>query len=90
MAEYVEQRMEEMVPELEELERVQLLTKGEVKSLMNKRKGFEYKIQKRTKQKEDFLSYIQYETNLLDLIKIRREKTGYLHKKGKCFIRSIF
>jgi len=83
MAEYVEQRMEEMIPEIEELERVGLLSGKETKELIKKRKHFEYKIQKRTKQKEDFLGYIQYESNLLTLLEIRRDEIGYAHKKGQ-------
>jgi hypothetical protein len=39
----------------EELERCNLLTAPEVKELLRRRKHFEYKIQKRTKKKEDFL-----------------------------------
>eukprot|EP00092_Neocalanus_flemingeri_P021500 GFUD01023314.1.p1 GENE.GFUD01023314.1~~GFUD01023314.1.p1 ORF type:complete len:567 (+),score=246.89 GFUD01023314.1:58-1758(+) len=83
MAEYVEQRMEEMLGEVEQMERVNLLESREVKELLKKRKHFEYKIQKRTKTKEDFLSYIQYEVNLLSLLDIRRENTGYHHKKAE-------
>lgn len=83
MAEYVEQRMEEMIPEMEELERVGILSNTEVKELVKKRKHFEYKIQKRTKQKGDFLGYIEYESNLLTLIQLRREEIGYHHKKSK-------
>jgi len=83
MAEYVEQRMEEMVGEVEQMERVNLLDYKEVKELLKKRKHFEYKIQKRTKEKDDFLSYIQYEVNLLTLLNIRRENTGYQHKKAE-------
>lgn len=83
MAEYVEQRMEEMLGEVEQMERVNLLDSREVKELLKKRKHFEYKIQKRTKSKEDFMSYIQYEVNLLTLLDIRRENTGYGHKKAE-------
>eukprot|EP00090_Calanus_glacialis_P009595 TRINITY_DN17984_c0_g1_i1.p1 TRINITY_DN17984_c0_g1~~TRINITY_DN17984_c0_g1_i1.p1 ORF type:complete len:572 (-),score=233.17 TRINITY_DN17984_c0_g1_i1:52-1767(-) len=83
MAEYVEQRMEEMLGEVEQMERVNLLDNREVKELLKKRKHFEYKIQKRTKTREDFLSYIQYEVNLLSLLDIRRENTGYHHKKAE-------
>jgi len=83
MAEYVEARMEEMLGEVEQLERVELLDHKEVRTLLRKRKSFEYKIQKRTKKKEDFLSYIQYESNLLKLIELRRDDTGYRHKKGE-------
>jgi len=83
MAEYVEQRMEEMLGEVEQMERVNLLDNREVKELLKKRKHFEYKIQKRTKTKEDFLCYIQYEVNLLSLLEIRRDSTGYKHKKAE-------
>ena len=77
--------MEEMLGEVEQLERVELLDHKEVRALLRKRKSFEYKIQKRTKKKEDFLSYIQYESNLLTLIELRRDDTGYRHKKGYLF-----
>jgi len=75
--------MEEMLGEVEQMERVNLLTNKEVKELIKKRKHHEYKIQKRTKQKTDFLSYIQYETNLLNLLSMRRENIGYQHKKAE-------
>ena len=48
---------------------------------MKKRKRFEYKMQRRTKEKEVYLQYIQYEISVLKLIKLRREvkkKTIYL------------
>ena len=83
MAEYVEQRMEEMINEVEQMERVNLLTGEEVKELLRKRKQFEYKLQKRSKSKEDFLEYIQYESNLLRLLTMRRESTGYKHKQAE-------
>jgi U3 small nucleolar RNA-associated protein 6 len=41
---------------------------------MKKRKRFEYKMQRRTKEKEVYLQYIQYEMGVLKLIKLRREK----------------
>ena len=72
-----------MLGEVEQMERVNLLDSREVKELLKKRKHFEYKIQKRTKTKDDFLSYIQYEVNLLSLLDIRRENTGYQHKKAE-------
>jgi len=83
MAEYVEQRMEEMLGEVEQMERVNLLEPNEVKELIKKRKHFEYKIQKKSKEKGDFLGYIQYETNLLSLLAMRRESIGYEHKKSE-------
>jgi len=75
--------MEEMLGEVEQMERVNLLEPKEVKELIKKRKHFEYKIQKKTKEKGDFLGYIQYETNLLSLLAMRRESTGYEHKKSE-------
>jgi len=41
---------------------------------MKKRKRFEYKMQRRTKEKEVYLQYIQYEMGVLKLIKLRRKK----------------
>jgi len=69
--------------ELQQLQRVEILSPDEVKSVIKKRKHFEYKLQKRTKEKEDILSYIQYETSLLHLIGMRREKIDYGHKKDE-------
>lgn len=40
---------------------------------MKKRKRFEYKLQRRTKEKENYLQYINYEVGLIKLIKFRRE-----------------
>ena len=48
---------------------------------MKKRKRFEYKTQRKTKEKEVYLQYIQYEISVMQLIKLRREvqSTNYLH-----------
>lgn len=43
------------------------------RTIVKKRKEFEYKIQRRTKCKEDYLRYIQYEMDLLKLLRLRRE-----------------
>jgi hypothetical protein len=40
---------------------------------MKQRKRHEYKMQRRTKEKEVYLQYIQYETNVLELIQQRRQ-----------------
>ncbi|NXP28150.1 UTP6 protein, partial [Scytalopus superciliaris] len=76
MAERVEQRLEDRVPELEQLERVGL-------AVLRKATALEYKIQRRALQKEDFIKYIQYEINLLELIKKRRARIGYSFKKDE-------
>ncbi|CAH1273845.1 UTP6 [Branchiostoma lanceolatum] len=81
MAEFVQQNIEKMLPELEQLERVGVFDKHEIKAIIKKRTDHEYRLVRRTKKKEDFLRYIQYEINTLSLIHHRREKIGYFFKK---------
>uniref|UniRef100_A0A8V5H157 UTP6 protein n=1 Tax=Melopsittacus undulatus TaxID=13146 RepID=A0A8V5H157_MELUD len=83
MAERVEQRLEDRIPELEQLERVGLFTRKEVRAVLRKASALEYKIQRRALRKEDFITYIQYEVNLLELIKKRRARIGYSFKKDE-------
>ncbi|XP_067003125.1 U3 small nucleolar RNA-associated protein 6 homolog [Anabrus simplex] len=83
MAEFVEFRSEEMIPELEQMERIRLFDKGDIRLIAKRRKEFEYKIQRRTKCKEDYLRYIQYEMDLLKLIRVKREKLGLIQKKAE-------
>lgn len=104
MAEFVELKLEEMLPELEQMQRVQLFTEEEIRyvfqqkisteyylltlccsfactlrAIIKKRRDFEYKLQKHTKCKEDYLKYIQYEINLLTLLRLRREVSCRIH-----------
>ncbi|CAD1468129.1 unnamed protein product, partial [Heterotrigona itama] len=51
-------------------------------AVAKKLKEYEYKIQRHTKTKEDYLKYIQYEMDLLKLIKQRRDKFGITQKKS--------
>ncbi|KAK2154426.1 hypothetical protein LSH36_269g09026 [Paralvinella palmiformis] len=81
MAEVVQHRIEEMLPELEQMKRIELFTDKETRVILKKRKAYEYKLRRKTKQKEDFLQYIQYEMNVLSLVKRRRQKTGFQFKK---------
>ena len=74
MAELVQAGLEGMLTELEQMQRVELLSPDEVREVVKKRQRFEYKMQKRQKKKEDILAYIQYECALLQLIEIRRDK----------------
>ncbi|KAJ7317922.1 hypothetical protein JRQ81_004084 [Phrynocephalus forsythii] len=83
MAERIEQRIEDRIPELEQLERVGLFTRKEIRAVIKKSSALEYKIQRRALYKEDFISYIQYEINLLELIRSRRARTGYSFKKDE-------
>ncbi|XP_043923973.1 U3 small nucleolar RNA-associated protein 6 homolog [Protopterus annectens] len=83
MAEIIQQRIEDRIPELEQLERVGLFTPKEIKAVIKKVSALEYKLQRRTLAKEDFINYIQYEVNLLELIKKRRLRVGYKFKKDE-------
>ncbi|NXP36740.1 UTP6 protein, partial [Leiothrix lutea] len=83
MAERIEQRLEDRIPELEQLERVGLFTRKEIRAVLRKASALEYKIQRRALRKEDFINYIQYEVNLLELIKKRRARIGYSFKKDE-------
>ncbi|XP_026160133.1 U3 small nucleolar RNA-associated protein 6 homolog [Mastacembelus armatus] len=81
MAEVVQHRIEERIPELEQLERVGLFTKKEVKSIVKRVTALEYKLHRLIVNKEDFIAYIQYEINVLELIKKRRAHIHYQFKR---------
>ncbi|TMS22978.1 U3 small nucleolar RNA-associated protein 6-like protein [Larimichthys crocea] len=81
MAEIVQQRIEERIPELEQLERVGLFTKKEVRSIIKRVTSLEYKLHRLIVNKEDFIAYVQYEINVLELIKKRRAHIAYQFKR---------
>ncbi|KAL4647994.1 hypothetical protein GN956_G8934 [Arapaima gigas] len=83
MAEIVQQRIEDRIPELEQLERVGLFTRKEVRSVLKKSTALEYKLHRAMLNKEDFITYVQYEINVLELIKKRRVRIGYNFKKDE-------
>ncbi|XP_076072744.1 U3 small nucleolar RNA-associated protein 6 homolog [Mytilus galloprovincialis] len=96
MAEYVQQSIEEMLPELEQMERVGICTGIETRKILKKRTNYEYKLRRRTKCKEDFMQYIKYEVDVLKLIHTRRQKVRYHHKRTEieyaitCRIHNLF
>ncbi|CAB1416944.1 unnamed protein product [Pleuronectes platessa] len=81
MAEVVQQRIEERIPELEQLERVGLFTQKEVRSIIKRVTAMEYKLHRLIIKKEDFIAYIQYEINILELVKKRRLHIRYQFKR---------
>ncbi|XP_066522264.1 U3 small nucleolar RNA-associated protein 6 homolog [Hoplias malabaricus] len=81
MADYVQQRLEERIPGLEQLQRVGLFTNAEIKSLLKRSTALEYKLHRTVLSKDDFIAYIQYEINVLELIKKRRARIGYQFKR---------
>uniref|UniRef100_K9ILT6 U3 small nucleolar RNA-associated protein 6 homolog n=1 Tax=Desmodus rotundus TaxID=9430 RepID=K9ILT6_DESRO len=81
MAEIIQERIEDRLPELEQLKRIGLFSHAEIKAIIKKASDLEYRIQRRALCKEDFISYVQYEINLLELIQRRRARIGYSFKK---------
>ncbi|XP_058416303.1 U3 small nucleolar RNA-associated protein 6 homolog isoform X2 [Diceros bicornis minor] len=83
MAEIIQERIEDRLPELEQLERIGLFSHAEIKAIIKKASDLEYRIQRRALFKEDFINYVQYEINLLELIQRRRTRIGYSFKKDE-------
>ena len=79
MADRVRSRMEQMVPELEDLQNRGLCTLREVKLLARRREHHEYLMAGRAPTREDFLHYLQLEMNLEALLKLRSKS----EKKAK-------
>jgi U3 small nucleolar RNA-associated protein 6 len=85
MAEVVQRHLEDMLSEFEQAKRIGLFTEAEIKKMIRTRRRHEYKIIRRTKEKECYLDYIKYETHLLKLVHLRREKLklGRTYKKNE-------
>ncbi|XP_048054081.1 U3 small nucleolar RNA-associated protein 6 homolog [Megalobrama amblycephala] len=81
MADIVQQRLEDRIPALQQLERVGLFTNKEVKSMLKRSTALEYKLHRAIQSKDDFITYIQYEINVLELIKKRRSRIKYHFKR---------
>ncbi|KAF9164975.1 U3 snoRNP protein [Actinomortierella ambigua] len=74
MADTVRFYMEEMLPEIRDLEQKGIFSKVELASIIKKREKFEYALKRRITKKADFLRYIEYEMNLEALRKKRRAR----------------
>ncbi|KAL3138255.1 hypothetical protein ABBQ32_006073 [Trebouxia sp. C0010 RCD-2024] len=68
--------MEDMVPELEDLEERGYFKKQEIKQIVKKRTHFEYLLKRPAAVKMDFLRYAEYETKLESLRAHRKEVLG--------------
>ncbi|KAJ1720455.1 U3 snoRNP protein [Coemansia erecta] len=74
MAEIVQYQLERMVGELEDLERLGLFSKVELKAVVKKRTKFEYSLRRRHVPASAFLRYIAYEMNVEALRKQRAQR----------------
>lgn len=66
-------RLERMVDELDDLEQRGLFTRREIAEIVKQRRKFEYRLKRPSPLKQDFLSYIEYETQLDKLRKLRKK-----------------
>eukprot|EP00897_Mesotaenium_endlicherianum_P009985 jgi/Mesen1/9014/ME000565S08343 len=73
MADTVQYLLEEMVPEVEDLEKRGLFTRVEIKQIVKARTNFEYRLKRRATLKEDFQRYVEYEIKLEALRKFRKK-----------------
>lgn len=92
MAENAERTLQDMIPEMKGMEKIGLFTVEETRKIMKKRREFEYKLRRKTKEKKDFMFYIEYEKSVLDLVKHRRNKSkcvGLRKEIDVCIVRRI-
>jgi hypothetical protein len=88
MADIVQMRLEQMLPEIEDLEKKKIFNKAELTSIINKRKRFEYFLARRIPKKIDFLRYIEFELNLDALRKKRKDRIIAAAKANKKLLQS--
>ncbi|CAI8611489.1 unnamed protein product [Vicia faba] len=83
MADIVQYKLERMVDELEDLEQRGLFTRQEIAEIVKQRRKFEYRLKRPSPLKEDFVAYIEYETQLDALRTLRKKSvTRELKKQG--------
>lgn len=84
MADIVQYRLERMVDELDDLERRGLFTRREIAEIVKQRRKFEYRLKRPSPLKQDFISYIEYETQLDSLRQLRKKAAAReLVRQGK-------
>ncbi|KAE8902091.1 hypothetical protein PF005_g14510 [Phytophthora fragariae] len=76
MADTVQITMEKMVPELEDLQARKIFSAAEIRQIVDKRRGFEYSLQRMPLRKIDAMRYIEYELKLDALRATRKERLG--------------
>jgi len=79
MAEVVQRNLEEMVPHLVFYLQNGLFKRHEIRSIIQRRRDFEYALKRRVGRKADYFRYLEYEINLNKLLQKRLEKKKNLH-----------
>lgn len=83
MADTVRYLMEEMIPELEDLERRGYFSREETKQIVKRRQDFEYALKRRAALKQDFVRYIEYESKLEQLRRHRKKLLNITGEAGR-------
>ncbi|XP_028759378.1 U3 small nucleolar RNA-associated protein 6 homolog [Neltuma alba] len=73
MADVVQYRLERMVDELDDLEQRGIFSRREIAEIVKQRRKFEYRLKRPSPLKQDFLAYIDYETQLDSLRRLRKK-----------------
>uniref|UniRef100_A0A6N2KX00 U3 small nucleolar RNA-associated protein 6 N-terminal domain-containing protein n=1 Tax=Salix viminalis TaxID=40686 RepID=A0A6N2KX00_SALVM len=72
-----------MIDELDDLERKGIFTRLEIAEIVKQRRKFEYRLKRPSPLKQDFLAYIDYETQLDSLRRLRKKSMAReLEKQG--------
>lgn len=83
MADVVQYRLERMVDELDDLEQRGLFSRREIAEIVKQRRKFEYRLKRPSPLKQDFLAYVEYETQLDALRRLRKKSVAReLMKQG--------
>ncbi|KAM7260990.1 hypothetical protein ACFE04_026465 [Oxalis oulophora] len=72
MADVVQYRLERMVDELDDMEKRGLFTRREIAEIVKQRRKYEYRLKRPSPLKQDYLAYIDYETQIDSLRRLRK------------------
>ncbi|MED6144110.1 hypothetical protein PIB30_012467 [Stylosanthes scabra] len=81
MADVVQYRMESMLDELDDLEQRGIFSRLEIAEIVKQRRKFEYRLKRPCPLKQDFLAYVDYETQLDALRSLRKKSVARELKK---------
>ncbi|GAU18402.1 hypothetical protein TSUD_202910 [Trifolium subterraneum] len=81
MADIVQYKLERMVDELEDLEQRGLFNRREIAEIVKQRRKYEYRLKRPCPLKQDFIAYIDYETQLDTLRRLRKKSVARELKK---------
>ncbi|GKV15983.1 hypothetical protein SLEP1_g26702 [Rubroshorea leprosula] len=82
MADVVHYRLEHMTNELDDLEWRRLFTRREIAEIVKWRRKFEYQLKRPSPLKQDYIAYIDYESRLDDLRRLRKKAAANIWAGG--------